>query len=310
MSIKTVIAARGMLIAAKHHLPDIADRLNSIIGVATPPAPTPTDDALTARIDAVAARINVDPNTVDGLSTIATVRLDDGSIVSTPFTEVSLPDLSTLEALQVLLARIATDPNYMIDFHQIQSLQKELIARALVDNPDYATDYSELQELHARVDSLTPGTPESEEALRELAHHLSAIYIRIENDPDYESITQELDNALEEIIQQVLADPAYLGLREHLQRTDPSDFIEFWEGQATELPDPAANLQELSSRFIELPEQTASGSIEGHEELIATALAPAETAQNTASLLPDLTDIDIDIDIDGDGLAAALDLLA
>lgn len=295
MSIRTILAARGMLILAKHIGPDIADRFGSLFGVEATPPVTPTDDALTARISGT--------QYVDGLSTIAAIRLDNGSIIgveeiSTPLTEMS-PDLNTLDFMRVLMARIAMDPNYLIEQAALETVYKTVIASVLIDDPAYTTDYSKLLDLHARVDSLTPGTPESDEALVEVDLHLRSIAVRIQNDPDYAEVMQELMNAQETLISKVLEDPAYEGLAEQLQSVDPLDFLRLWEEQAAELPDQAANLQELSSGFIELPDQAASGFIEGHEDLVAAVLASNPgTAPSPEYLVPGLTDIDIDINGD------------
>ena len=347
MSYRTRIIARGMLIAAKHlgpeiedRWPEIADRLGIPFGVEATPPSTSTDDALTARIDALTARIDADPEYVDRLSTIAVIRLDDGSIISAeeiflPPTEMP-PDFSTLDLMKVLIGRISMDPNYLIEQAAIEGVYKSLIASALIHDPAYATDYSELRELHARVDSLTPGTPESDEALRELEDHLSSIATRFENDPDYAEPMQELMNAYDTLIQKVLEDPAYEGLSEQLQSADPFSFFELLEEQSAKLPDQDANLQELSSGFVELPEQAYEGLseqlqsadpfsffellakeeaeppeqaaeppeqaarrfIEGIEAPIAPVLAPnPETAPSPADLGPDPIDIETGEDL-------------
>ena len=67
-----------------------------------------------------------------------------------------------------------------------------LVAAKLEFDAEYATDYSKLLELWAKVDGSTAGTSEHDEALREFQNHMDAFIKRIAADPDYKDLMQDL----------------------------------------------------------------------------------------------------------------------
>ena len=261
--------------------------------------------------------------------------------------------------VDAMIKRIKNDPDYEnLDCCDLESLRhvlegafdrgsgwQDLLASLSVNwvalklrffDAEYATDYSKLLELRAKIDGSTAGTSEHDEALHELQNHVDAMIKRIKNDPDYENLMRVLDYCGIVDLAQRLGGSAYKelvekrnGELEPIRRNSAEEqATELAEEQATELTEQAAikfmeqqgelspqELQELQQMLGDTLEQLqqaadldvsaeelSSGFIERHADLIASALAPnLGTAPSTADLVPDLTDIN-----DGDLLEADL----
>ena len=229
---------------------------------------------LTGQDSAILEQLRTNPEAV--LSIASTPSLEEPTIL----TELPEEAFRAGGTLEDLLERMALDPEYMAELTKLAAVETALVADALKNNPEYATDSSELQELQAILDGLPPGTPEYAEALHELKSYRIAVSERIVNDPDYADTVQVLDRKFNELLKHAFENPEYEGLVEKLKRMEDLQQIQ---------------AEEVSSRFMEGSEDPIA---EGSEDLITAEVAPDPgTAEGTPDLVTGLTDIDINGDL-------------